>query len=97
PGAAILRTPRYAAYPRPASPSEHPSLRVKQRPQMRGIAAEAIGVDDREVARARQVDGDDIGDTARPRRHRNHPVGEKDRFRDRMGDEDHGLAALAPD
>src|ERR1700716_1561131 len=51
-----------------------------------------------EIARARQVDREDLGDGgARPDRHHRDPVGQQDRLGDVMGDEDHRLAGALPD
>src|ERR1700677_2660593 len=47
--------------------------------------------------RARNVDIVDRGDAARPRRHHDDAVGQEDRLRYRMSDEDDRLACLHPD
>ena len=48
-------------------------------------------------ARPRQVDRQHAGDAPGPRRHDHHAVGEQDRLRDAVGDEQDGLAPLVPD
>ena len=49
------------------------------------------------VAGPREVDGDLVHDLARARAHHIDAVGEEHRLVDVVGDEDHGLAQLAPD
>src|SRR5579871_1769371 len=61
------------------------------------IGDERGGSLDVEGARARQIDGDALLQTARPAAEHQHAVGEKDRLVDLMGDEQHGLASLLPD
>src|SRR3989441_9526030 len=46
--------------------------------------------------RARERDRNDRGDASRPRRQHDNPIGEEDRLRDRVGDEDDGLPRPAP-
>ena len=48
-------------------------------------------------ARPRQVHAQHAGDASGPRRHHHHPVGEEDRLRDGVGDEEDRLAPLLPD
>jgi hypothetical protein len=50
-----------------------------------------------EVAGPRQLDAHHVHDPSRPRGHDDDAVGEEHRLRDRVGDEDDGLARLAPD
>ncbi len=49
------------------------------------------------TARARQIDVDDLPNTARRLRHHDDLVGQEDGFVDRMGDKQHCLAVTLPD
>src|SRR5262245_17616164 len=50
-----------------------------------------------DAAWARQIDSDDFPHAARPGRHDNDAVGEKDRLLDAVGDKDHSLTGGLPD
>ena len=60
------------------------------------VCGEPARLLDRHVARAWQVDREDAVDPARSRGHDNDPVRQEHGFRDRVGDEDHGLPPLEP-
>src|SRR5215813_13614610 len=66
-------------------------------PQAGRDGAEALIRHDAAVARAWPAGGHDIDEAAGPRRHDGDPVGQHGGLVERMGDQHHGRAGLAPD
>src|SRR5438477_4257843 len=92
----VLRT-RRAALVRPlhARGSEH--FLLEQTPDPVDVGDEWLRALDREGARARQLDRNDLLDPSWTRRKHDHAVRKKHRLLDLMGDEDDGLALRIAD
>src|SRR5579871_3829292 len=70
---------------------------AEDRPHLGLGPVEVRAVDHARVARARQVDADDVADAAGMGRHHDDPVGEHDGLGHRMRDEEHRLAIRLPE
>src|SRR5882724_4662141 len=68
------------------------SMTFEYLPHAACVRGEFRAFTDRQRARPREVDVDDLDDPPGPGRHDAHAVGEQDRFGDAVGHEDDGLA-----